>query len=62
MFFKGKMVIPINLPLTTLNWLNYIRNAHIYENKVFFIEFHIRYILYYITSIYFYVIVINLYS
>lgn len=62
MFFKGKMVIPINLPLTTLNWLNYIRNAHIYENKVFFIEFHIRYILYYIASIYFYVIVINLYS
>lgn len=64
MFSKGRleMEIPIHLPKTTLNWLNYIKIAIIYEKDINFIELHIRYILVYIVTIYLYIFIINIYS
>lgn len=45
MFSKGKMKMPLYLPKTTLDWLHYIHNASIEEDKGIFIEIHVRYIL-----------------
>ena len=54
MFSKGKMEMPIYLPITTLNWLNYIKGATSRFEKGVFIEIYIKYIVIYLFLIFLY--------
>lgn len=49
MFSKNKINIPIHLPLSIINWLNFIKNISKSEDKGIFIELFFRQILIYIV-------------
>lgn len=49
MFSKNKINIPLHLPLSLINWLNFIKNISKSEDKGIFIELFFRQILIYIV-------------
>ena len=54
LFSKKKTDMPIYLPKTTLDWLNYIKNASSRVEKGTFIEHYTRIVLIYIAMILFF--------
>lgn len=61
LFSKGKMEMPIYLPKTTLDWLEYIKGASTRLEKGVFIGIYTRYVLVYVFLIFLYSFVIYIF-